>query len=70
MDYEMTDADISKALRKESYLDGIGRGSFSDHRDLVPLLKVLRYKALHSTSVYESTQEREKAIIYPSYWLR
>jgi len=66
----MTDADISKALKEESYLDGIGRGAFSEHRDLVPLLKVLRYKALHSTNVYESTQERETGVIYPSHWLR
>ena len=66
----MTDSDISKALKEESYLDGIGRGYFSEHRDLVPLLKILRYKALHSTNVYESTQERKKGVIYPSHWLR
>ncbi len=69
MDYKMTDADISKALREYCYLDephetcgGVG--------ELIPLLKVLRYKAQHSSNVSESTCEREKGVIYPSYWLR
>ncbi|MDF7808611.1 hypothetical protein P4E94_14270 [Pontiellaceae bacterium B12219] len=69
MDYKMTDADISKALKEESYLDE-GHETCGGFRDLVPLLKVLRYKALHSSNVYESTKEREKGVIYPSYWLR
>ena len=69
MDYKMTDADISKALKELCYLDD-PHETCGGCRDLIPLLKVLRYKALHSTKVYESTQGREKAVIYPSYWLR
>ncbi len=69
MDYKMTGADISKALREECYLDE-GHETCGGCRDLIPLLKVLRYKALHSSEVYESTQERETGVIYPSYWLR
>lgn len=68
MDYEMMDADISNALKEETYLDE--QGSAGGYRELIPLLKVLRYKAQHSTNVYESTQEREEGVIYPSYWLR
>ncbi len=69
MDYKMTSRDISKALKEESYLDE-GHETCGGCRDLIPLLKVLRYKAQHSTSVFESTQEHEKGVIYPSYWLR
>ncbi len=70
MDFNMTDADISLALREESYLDHIGRGALSHHRDLVPLLKVLRYKALHSKVVCGTAEEPKRVIIRPSHWLR
>ena len=69
MNYKMTDADISKALREESYLDE-GHETCGGVGELIPLLKVLRYKALRSSNVFESTQEREQAVICPSYWLR
>lgn len=69
MDYKMTDTDISKALKDPCYLDD-PHETCGGCRDLIPLLKILRYKALHSTDVYEDAKEPEGAIIYPSHWLR
>jgi hypothetical protein len=69
MDYKMTDSDVSKALKAESYLDE-GHETCGGCRDLIPLLKVLRYKALHSSNVFESICKREKGVIYPSCWLK
>jgi hypothetical protein len=69
MNYQMTDADISKALKAKCYLNE-GQGTYAGFRDLLPLLLVLRYKAMHSTKVYETAEEPKRAIIYPSYWLR
>ncbi|MDF7799245.1 hypothetical protein P4C99_07200 [Pontiellaceae bacterium B1224] len=69
MDYKMTEVDISKALREDSYLDE-GHETCGGVGELIPLLKVLRFKAQHSTRVFESTQVHEKGVIYPSYWLR
>jgi hypothetical protein len=68
-DNPMTDAEIGKVLREYCYLDdphetcgGLG--------DLIPLLKVLRYKALHYPEAFKGAEEREEGIIYSSYWLR
>ncbi len=69
MNYQMTPSDISKALKEECYLN-CGQGSYAGFRDLLPLLLVLRYKALHSTVVYETVEESNEIIIYPSFWLR
>lgn len=55
MDYKMTDRDISRALREETYLDE--QGSHAGYRDLIPLLKVLRYKALKSSIVFEAAED-------------
>ncbi len=62
MDYKMTDADISKALKEESYLDE-GHETCGGCRDLIPLLKVLRYKAQHSANVYETPKKRETGVV-------
>lgn len=69
MDYQMTASDISKALKEECYLNS-GQGSYAGYRDLLPLLLVLRYKALHSNVVFETAEERKTIRINPSYWLR
>jgi hypothetical protein len=65
----MTDADISKALKEKCYLNE-GQGTYAGLRDLLPLLLVLRYKAMHYSKAYETIEEPRGAIIYPSYWLR
>ncbi len=69
MDYKMTSRDISKALKTDSYLDE-GHQTCGGFGELIPLLKVLRYKAQHSDIVYETPKKHEKGVIYPSYWLR
>lgn len=67
----MTPADISAALKEETYMDG--QGGFAGYRDLIPLLKVLRYKALHSTMVFETLEEapEDRGVrIGPWHWIR
>ena len=68
----MTDVEISKALRIECYLDDVNEPC-GGYRDLIPLLKVLRYKALHSDNIY-TTAEDAPAVdpmrISPMYWIR
>jgi hypothetical protein len=70
----MTPADISAALKEETYMDG--QGGFATYRELIPLLKVLRYRALHSDIVFETLEEVPvspdiKVVrISSMYWIR
>ena len=62
VNYIMTNADTSRALREECYLNE-GQGSYAGYRDLIPLLLVLRYKALHSSVVFETAKDASRHLL-------
>ena len=67
----MTNADISNALREECYLTDINE-QCGGYNDLIPLLLVLRYKALHSDIVFEAAEKvpvAKETRISSMYWL-